>query len=105
MNPTCCHIFPPRPPARLASAGRLVKLVSSVQGTLRALHHQESLRALPTLLRYTPVYTAPGQRVATTVDLASGAGFVLLAGEQGQVDEDYQRLREMQPTMFEVEDL
>jgi hypothetical protein len=94
--------LPPAPPARLAAAGRLVKLVSYVEGNLCALHHQEELLALPSLLRYSPKYTEPGQDVALTVDLGSVAGFVLLSGPREQVDTDYRALQAMQPTMFEV---
>lgn len=96
--------LPPAPPARLAAAGRLVKLVSHVEGTLRALRHQEELRALPSLLRYSPKYTEPGQPIALTVDLGSVAGFVLLSGPREQVDTDYRALQAMQPSMFEVQE-
>jgi hypothetical protein len=95
--------LPLNPPGRFGAAGRLVKLVSHVEGTLRSLRHQEEVRALPSLLRYTPKYTEPGQQVEFTVDLGSVAGYVLLYGPQEQVDADYRALRAMQPTMFEVE--
>ena len=104
---------------------RLVKLVSSVEGELRALRrglpvthhppllsrtplpvrrHAEELAELPSLVRFETEATDPGDRVKRTVDLDTCAGLaVLLHADAAQVEADYARLRALQPTLFEVE--
>eukprot|EP00967_Tisochrysis_lutea_P107125 scaffold164924_cov33-Tisochrysis_lutea.AAC.1 len=93
--------IPSMPPSRLKFAGRLVKLVSSVEGVLQTLHHQDLIYALPSLLQYYPKYS-PGEEVSLTVDLSSSAGLVLLAGPQTQVDQDYSTILGIQSEMFDV---
>lgn len=96
--------MPATPPPALGGAGRLVKLVSSVEGELRALRHAEELAELPSLVRFETEATDPGDRVKRTVDLDTCAGLaVLLHADAAQVEADYARLRALQPTLFEVE--
>jgi len=95
--------LPRLPPQQLRGAGRLVKLVSSVQGSLVQLRHVQEVESLPSCVAFAPVYTEEGEAVELTVDLASVAGFVTLMHEDAAVvQQDYLRLRELQETMFEV---
>eukprot|EP00966_Prymnesium_polylepis_P187751 4352605-Prymnesium_polylepis.1 len=51
--------IPATPPAKLRAAGRLVKLVSPADGTLRRLRHQRRLRRLPSLIVSRPPCSRP----------------------------------------------
>jgi D-alanine-D-alanine ligase-like ATP-grasp enzyme len=99
--------LPSRPPAVLRGHGRLVKLVSSVSGTLVAPPeelHAEALAGLPSLLHFETEANAPGDTVTQTVDLASCAGYAhLLHADEAVVERDYQTLRQLQPRMFAVQ--
>ena len=117
-----------QPSNRWSLSHRLVKLVSSVEGELRALRrkvpvthhspllspntrtplpvrrHAEELAELPSLVRFETEATDPGDRVKRTVDLDTCAGLaVLLHADAAQVEADYARLRALEPTLFEVE--
>ena len=94
---------PARPPKELSTHGRMMTLVSSVRGPLRALQHEEEIRALPSLVQFKPAYTEPGEHVELTFDLATVAGHVMLAhSDRTVLERDYARLRELQPTMYDV---
>ena len=97
---------PRLPPTSLRGHARLVKLVSSVAGTLRrdpAEAHAEALAAMPSLMRFEPEPSSVGEHVDLTVDLASAAGFAyLLHADEATLTADYQTLRELQPRLFDV---
>ena len=96
--------IPARPPARLRCAGRLVKLVAPAAGTLRAVHHVEEVEALPSFAALR-LASEIGEEMAQTVDLNSCAGdVVLLSADAAAVEADYQTLRQLQPTMFDVDE-
>ncbi len=95
---------PPRPPEALRGAGRLVKLVAAGAGVVRAVNHLEHIYALPSFARL-HLESEEGEWLKQTVDLNSCAGdVVLLHSEQAQVEEDYTALRQLQPTLFELEE-
>lgn len=96
--------IPARPPAELRCAGRLVKLVAPAAGRLRAVRHVEQIEALPSFAALR-LAAEVGEEVARTVDLNSCAGdVVLLSADADAVEDDYQTLRALQPTMFDVEE-
>ena len=97
--------LPPLPPTELRGAGRLVKLVSSVAGTLREVRHLDTIDELPSLARVKLEVDEAGEHLEKTVDLNSCAGdVVLLHSDRAVVEADYEALRALQPTMFEVEE-
>lgn len=66
--------LPSTPPVELRAAGRYVKLVSSVEGTLRRVRHTRKVRSLPSVARFEPTAKRRGDDVPLTLDLASAAG-------------------------------
>jgi len=98
--------LPRLPPATLRASGRLVKLVSSVEGRLRALRHVAEVETMPSLFSFQPGYTEPGDIVRMTHDLTTAAGFAtLIYPDEHVVRADYERLRGLQSTMFEVDSI
>jgi hypothetical protein len=95
--------LPARPPATLACYGRLVTLVSSVEGRLVRLRHAEELERMDSLITFEPVASEPGDWIRHTVDLDTCAGLAHLVHRDAQVvAAEYQRLRALQSTLFEV---
>jgi len=98
------RVLPVMPPAQLRGAGRLVKLISSVEGVLRGLRHREKIESLQSVVSFDPAYTKEGDQVELTVDLASVAGFATLVhSDSDVVDADYRALQQLQPLLFDVE--
>jgi len=103
LEPDAFLQLPSRPSAELRCHGRLVKLVSSVAGTLVALNHAEQLTSLSSLIRFETKAEAPGDSVERTVDLNTCAGFAhLLHTDAAVLEEDYETLRRLEPTLFSV---
>ena len=95
--------LPARPPATLACYGRLVTLVSSVEGRLVRLRHAEELERMDSLITFEPVASEPGDWIRHTVDLDTCAGLAHLVHRDAQVvAAEYERLRALQSTLFEV---
>ena len=95
--------LPPRPPERLNCCAKLVTLVSSVGGTLKRLRHAEELDNMQSLFSFAPEASEPGDLVKHTTDLNSFAGTAMMAHADPEVlAKDYQRLRELQSTLWEV---
>lgn len=94
------------PPKQLLVHGKNVKLVSHVEGVLRAAPaqvHAETLKGLASLLTFAPEAAEAGDRISLTVDLNTCAGYAHLAhADAGIVDRDYRALRNLQPTLFDV---
>ena len=96
--------MPPLPPHELRGAGRLVKLVSSTEGTLA--RDVEAPEGLESLVRWEPEPGAQGEIAQVTVDNNSCAGYAwLLHGDAAVVESDYEQLRRLQPELFVVEEL
>ena len=97
------NLLPSRPPPELRCHGRLVTLVSHVAGTLVGLRHAEELDAMESLISFEPEAAEPGDAVQHTVDLDTCAGTAMLAHcDEAVLSAEYQALRTLQPTMFEV---
>ena len=97
--------LPPRPPSKLRESGRLVKLVSRVEGRLSGLDATaaEAIRALPSLVSFEPKYEKRGEPVRRTVDLPSAAGFATLVhAEPEVVRQDYEAIRRLQQGLILV---
>jgi hypothetical protein len=97
---------PRAPPTSLRKHARLVKLVSSVSGKLSrdpSEMHAEALARMPSLTRFEPEPNTAGAHIDVTVDLATCAGFAYLQhADEQTIAADYQNLRELQPSLFEV---
>ena len=99
-------MLPPMPEDEsLRCSGRLVTLVSSVCGELSAVHHMDTLEALPSVARVALEATTPGEHLERTIDLNTCAGtIILLHADRDVVERDYQTVRALQPSLFTVVD-
>jgi len=96
---------PSAPPAQLRGHGRLVKLVSSVSGTLAGLCAEatDEISNLPSLVLFEPAAEV-GERIEQTIDLRTCAGYAhLLHGDEEVIQADYARIQALQPELFLVE--
>ena len=95
----------PCTPTNPTCAGRIVNLVSYVQGKLKntPLHFEEILN-LTSLLRWMPSYEGEiGEEIRKTIDLNTHAGYALLVHpDKDIVDIDYTKILELQPTIYDV---
>ncbi|KAL3903642.1 MAG: hypothetical protein SGPRY_011595, partial [Prymnesium sp.] len=78
VDPEAWEDVPHMPPSELRGAARLVKLVSSVQGELLQISHEQELSELRSLVRFEPEPEQAGGTVKLTVDLATCAGYAYL---------------------------
>ena len=94
--------LPSAPPRELRGSGRLVKLVSTVEGRLaRDVEPPE----LASLVRFEPKPAAASEWAQLTVDNNSGAGYAwLLHSDPAVVERDFQELLRLQPGLLVVED-
>ena len=103
LEPAAFLELPSRPAADLGCHGRLVKLVSSVSGSLTRLNHVEALERLASLVSFETKAAEEGDRVERTVDLHTCAGFAqLLHTDLSVLEADYETLRRLEPTLFSV---
>ena len=96
--------LPSAPAAELGCAGRLVKLVSCVSGTLLRLNHAEAIDELESVVRVKLAANEAGELIKRTVDLNTCAGdVVMLHTDPEVVEADVAAVRALQHTLFEVE--
>jgi biotin carboxylase len=92
-------------PQPLRKRARVVTLISQHEGTITAVRHDE-LERLPSYAGAVALLS-PGDRIARTFDLFTSPGTVyLVAPDEARLQEDYERLRELEETgrLFEVEE-
>jgi biotin carboxylase len=92
-------------PPPLREKARVVTLISKAEGTITAVRHDE-LEKLPSYAGAVALLS-PGDRIARTFDLFTSPGTVyLVAPDEALLQEDYERLRELEETgrLFEVEE-
>ena len=95
---------PMMPPPRLLSAGRLVHLVASTEGSLRRIRHRSRIERLASLAHFAPKPSEVGAAVVRTTCFNSAAGEChLLHPDRNVVARDYATLRALQPSLFAVE--
>ena len=71
---------------------------------MRALHHEEEIRALPSVLSL-HLEAGVGDPIARTVDIRTDSGYVLLQhADDAVVQADFNRIVKLQHTIFEVQD-
>jgi hypothetical protein len=94
---------PDTPPTSLRAHGRVVHLVSHVEGSLLRIGHQADVDQLRSLAAFAPKWTHTGEVVQRTTCFNSCAGEALLIHhDPGVVRHDYRILRQLQPTLFRV---
>jgi hypothetical protein len=106
----CCSLFiaegfdalPARPELLSTARGLIVHLISTAEGVISAVRHLDEIRALPSVhLLEMPL--AVGDVLVKTVDIRTDAGYVILMHDDEEVlRADYERIVELQDTMFEV---
>ncbi|CAM9099654.1 unnamed protein product [Scytosiphon promiscuus] len=107
LDPGRFDALPRVPPTGKGSRyGRVVHLVSYVEGDLERVLHEEEIRGLESFAGI-DVYADPKNGgsgyVKKTIDIRSDAGWVRLVHDQeGVVERDYRRVVELMPTMFRV---
>lgn len=86
---------------------RHLELVSSVAGTVKAVNHIDTIRRLPSF--WSPNgegahFPHVGEPIERTIDLLTSAGSLwLLGASEDQISRDYETIRRLETTMFEVE--
>ena len=92
--------------AALVKSGYLVHLVCTASGELERLDDDAlaELTGLPTLLDMDIYegFSTPGAPLAPTTDIKTDAGWLLLAGAEDEVREDYERVLRAQEKLFVV---
>ena len=91
---------------QLRNAGCMVHLVNYATGKLSGVNHLEDIEKLESILdmEIYPRYFTPGAEIVPTTDIRTDAGWVQLASDDAQqVEQDYRKIVEWMPTMFEVE--
>ncbi|CAM9458146.1 unnamed protein product, partial [Hapterophycus canaliculatus] len=107
LDPGRFDALPRVPPTGKGSRyGRVVHLVSYVEGPLERVLHEEEIRGLESFAGI-DVYADPKNggsgHVKRTIDIRSDAGWVRLVHDREDVVErDYRRVVELMPTMFRV---
>eukprot|EP00752_Nemacystus_decipiens_P001229 g1228.t1 len=107
LDPKRFDGLPRVPPAGKGSRyGRVVHLVSYVEGQLEEVRHEEEIRNLESFAGI-DVYADPKNggsgHVKKTIDIRSDAGWVRLVHDSEEVVErDYRRVVELMPTMYRV---
>ena len=94
---------PATPPSQLLAAGRILHLVSHVEGSVHGIRHRELISRMPSLAHFQPRYRWRGEVAQLTTDFLTCAGEAhLVHADAAVVERDYRALREMQPSLFEV---
>ncbi|CAE7806982.1 unnamed protein product [Symbiodinium microadriaticum] len=96
----------PSLPVERFADGRLLFLVSRVQGILKAVDAVlvEEIRQMASFVRM-ELFVKPGARIVPTINCFTFGGVVVLINEHSpQLEKDYQRIHEMEESgLFEVE--
>lgn len=90
--------------AELRRDGRIVHLVCYQEGEVVDINHLEEIAAMESVRRV-KVHEEfhPGETISPTIDIRTDAGFVMMAHEDpGVVDADYERILELQKSLFRV---
>jgi biotin carboxylase len=101
--PGAFDMLPDRPD-RLMSHGLILHLINSRQGTVRAVRHEEEIRALPSVIGL-HLEAGVGEQIARTVDIRTDSGYALLVhDDDAVVQTDFDRIVQLQSTIFDVDD-
>lgn len=93
----------PRLPNKKLGAGRIVHLISSVEGVVTSVNHLDEIRSMESV-KIVDIEHEVGGRAVKSVDLRSDAGYIVMYHENKEVVErDYLRILELQTTLFSIE--
>lgn len=97
------HTLPSEPPTQLRSQGRILHLISIQSGLIKAIHHVESIEALPSV-RLLHLSYEVGEVLPRTVDIRTDGGYIVLQHDDPAVlQADYDRLLMLQHEIYEIE--
>lgn len=95
----------PRIPSKTKAYGRIVHLICSKSGTINMVRHLKEIQSLKSF-HYLHLPYEAGDKICQTKDIRTDMGYVLLIHESKSVlDEDYDKVLQLQPTMIDVFDL
>jgi len=101
------NLLPPIPTKRMH--GQMVHLSSFVEGTLISINEEalmeiQQMDSVLDLEIYGP-FLEPGNRIEKTIDIRTDCGWVqMVHPDKETFDRDFERILELMPTLFEVED-
>lgn len=94
--------LPTRPAPLSSNYGMIVHLISRQEGIIKSLRHLDEINSLPSV-HVVEIPSAEGDVLVKTVDIRTDAGYVLLMHENPTVlQADYERILQLQDTLFEV---
>lgn len=94
--------LPARPAPLSSSYGMIVHLISRQEGIIKSIRHLDEITSLPSV-HVVEIPSAEGDVLVKTVDIRTDAGYVLLMHEDPAVlQADYERILQLQDSLFEV---
>lgn len=91
----------------LRAAGCMVHLVNYESGKLVQNHHIGAINDMPSVLDF-EIYSefcTPGVEIKKTLDIKTDAGWVqLINDDRDNLEEDYKKIVDLMPTMFQVDE-
>eukprot|EP01041_Mallomonas_annulata_P000835 gene835-1626_t len=94
----------PARPVNLKASGRIVHLISFVAGEIKKVKHMDTIKQMKSCLKVS-LHAEVGEGICKTVDMRTDCGYVLLSHpDESVVEEDYRRILQLQPFMYEVVD-
>lgn len=92
----------PERPRELKGAGRILHLISHVEGQVEAINYMDLIKGLPSTLHLS-IEPEVGGNVVKTVDIRTDCGYVLQYHEDPDVvRQDFDTILALQPTLFDI---
>lgn len=86
----------------MISFGRILHLISTVEGKVKFIHHTDEIKALDSTILLN-VEPEVGDYVTKTVNIRTDCGYVLQCHDDlSTVEKDYDRIVSLQSTLFDV---
>jgi L-amino acid ligase C-terminal domain 2 len=94
----------PDRPETLNSNGLIMHLVSNKKGTVTKINHVQEIKGMESV-KLIEIEAKVGDQVVETINIRTDSGYVLLENVDSEaLQRDYNRILDLQETMFEVED-
>ncbi len=88
----------------MKSEGVIVHLISLKEGVITKINHLDRIKNLQSVI-YTHLEYQVKDKLVKTVDIRTDCGYILLAHKDRKVlEDDYETIVNLQPTLFEVQD-
>jgi hypothetical protein len=92
----------PRIPADASGYGLILHLISSKEGVIARINHEEAIRGLPSF-KLLHLESEVGGQLAKTVDIRTDCGYVvLISDDPAQLARDFDHIVSLQSSLFEV---